>query len=319
VFSCPRDRGAGAPLRSSRSCLEVALSLAPIDQLESLSPPRPPSGGRSDSWTENRPSRGWLPRLETHELWSYRELAVALALKDLKVRYKQTFFGVAWAIIQPLLGVLIFSVFFGRLAGLPSDGIPYPVFVYAGLTFWTFFSTGISAAAQSLVDDRDLVTKVYFPRVLAPAAAVLPGLVDLAVSLGIVVVFMAIYGVAPSLPLVVLPLWIVGGVLLAFASGLWLSALNVKYRDVRYALPFLVQLWFFASPVVFSSSLVEGGWRYVFALNPVMTLIDGFRWSLVDGPGPGAEGLVSLAVGLVVLGSGLVYFRRVERTFADLI
>jgi lipopolysaccharide transport system permease protein len=270
-------------------------------------------------WTENRPSRGPFPRIDFRELWAYREVARALALKDLKVRYKQTVFGVAWAVMQPLLGAAIFSIFLGRLAGVPSDGIPYPVFVFAGLVVWTYFSSSITAAAQSLVENRELVTKVYFPRLLAPFAAIFPSLVDFAIALGIVAAFMAVYGVAPSGALLLLPLWLVGAVGLAFAIGLWLSALNVKYRDVRYALPFLIQVWLFASPVVFPSSLIDGAWKYVYAINPVVGLIDGFRWSLLGGPPPSAADLVSLFSALVIFAGGITYFRRVERYFADLI
>lgn len=270
-------------------------------------------------WVENRPSTGWFPRVDLRELWAYRELALVLALKDLKVRYKQTFFGVAWALLQPLLGVLIFSVFLGRLAGVPSDGIPYPVFVYAGLSIWIYFSTSVTAAAQSLVDNRELVTKVYFPRLLAPLAAVFPGLLDLVIGLGILAVFMAAYGVVPGAAIVLLPAWILAALVLAIAVGLWLSALNVKYRDVRYALGFLMQVWLFASPVVFPSSLVDGAWRYAFAANPMVAVLDGFRWSLIGAPHPGLDGLISLAVGIVILASGTAYFRRVERSFADVI
>jgi lipopolysaccharide transport system permease protein len=275
--------------------------------------------GTEPRWTESRPSSGWLARLDIAELWSYRELAFFLALRDLKLRYKQTVFGVSWAIIQPLAGMVLFSVVFGRLAGLPSEGIPYPVFVFAGLTVWTYLSGAVGSAAESLVEHRDLVSKVYFPRLLAPLAAVLPGLVDFGISLLIVAIVMTFYGVAPGAALVLLPLWAVAMVLIALGAGLWLSALNVLYRDVRYALGFVLQLWFFASPVVFPSSLFEGSWRYVFAANPVVALLDGFRWSLAGTPPPGPEALVSLATGLLLLGGGIVYFRSVERRLADVI
>jgi lipopolysaccharide transport system permease protein len=275
--------------------------------------------GEEAVWVENSPARGWHPGGALRELWAYRELALVFALKDLKVRYKQTFFGIAWAVLQPLVGVLIFSVFLGRLAGVPSDGIPYPVFVYSGLSIWIYFSTSVTAAAQSLVDNRELVTKIYFPRLLAPLAAVFPGLLDLAIALAILAVFMAIYGVVPDAAILLLPAWILAALVLAFAVGLWLSALNVKYRDVRYALGFLMQVWLFASPVVFPSSLVEGTWRYVYAMNPMVGVIDGFRWSLATGPSPGLDGLVSLAAGIAIFVSGIVYFRRVERSFADVI
>jgi lipopolysaccharide transport system permease protein len=272
---------------------------------------------REPAWFENRPSTRWLPRLNLRELWRYRELAYHLALRDIKVRYKQTAFGVAWAVLQPLLGVLVFSIVFGRLVDVPSDGIDYPVFVYAALVVWVYLSASVDAAAQSLVEYRDLVTKVYFPRLLAPLAAVLPGLVDLAISLAILAVFMIGYGVAPDLALLTLPLWILGAVAVASGAGLWLAALNALYRDVRYTLAFGLQLWLFISPVVFPSSLVDGGWRFVFSVNPAVGLIDGFRWSAIGGPPPGAEDVVSLAVCLLLLVTGAAYFRHVERRLAD--
>ena len=275
---------------------------------------------RSDAepvWFENRPSEGWLPRLNARELWFYRRLGYQLAIRDLKVRYKQTVFGIAWAVLQPVLAAVVFSVVFGTLADVPSDDLPYPVFVYAGLTVWIYFSGAIDASARSLVEDRELVTKVYFPRLLAPFAALLPGVLDLAISLVILAVIMVIYGAAPGLALITLPLWIVALVVVALGAGLWLAALNALYRDVRYALAFGIQLWLFISPVVFPSSLVEDGWRFLFSANPMVGVIDGFRWATVDGPAPGAEDLVSLAVCIVLLVTGAVYFRRTERVLAD--
>ena len=270
-------------------------------------------------WTENAPSRAWLPRLRPGELWAEREVALILALKDIQVRYKQTFFGAAWAVIQPLVAVLIFTVIFGRAANLPTDGIPYAVFSYAGLAVWLYFASAVSAAAQSLVDNRDLVSKVYFPRLLAPIAAVVPGLVDLAVSLPIIAVFMAVWSVEPEARLLLLPLWTIAALVTALAVGLLLAGLNVRYRDVRFALPFLLQVWFFASPVVYSASLLDGAWRYVYALNPMATIVSGFRWSIAGGPAPGPEALVSAVVVVVLLVCGLAYFARVERAFADVI
>jgi lipopolysaccharide transport system permease protein len=270
-------------------------------------------------WIENRPSTGWLPRFDLAELWSSRDVAFVLALRNIQIRYKQTILGVAWAVLQPLAGVAIFTILFGRLAELPSEGIAYPVFVYAGLSVWLYFSNSANAAAESLAQYRELVTKVYFPRLLAPAAAVLPPLIDLAVSLLAVGVFMVIYGVAPGAAFTLLPLWLLAAVLIAFGVGVWLSALNVQYRDVRNVLAFMLQLWFFATPVVYGSSLVEGKWSFILALNPIAGLLDGFRWSLIGAPAPDTTGLVSLAVGLFVLVSGVAYFGRVERRFADLI
>ena len=268
-------------------------------------------------WIENRASTGWLPRLREQGLWQYRELAYHLALRDIKLRYKQTAFGVAWAILQPLLGAIVFSVVFGTLADVPSDGIAYPVFVYSGLVIWVYLSGSVGAAAESLVEHREVVTKVFFPRLLAPFASVFPGLLDLAISLVILVGLMIGYGVAPDAALLTLPLWILGAMAVALGAGLWLSALNALYRDVRYTLAFGLQLWLFISPVVFPSSLVDGGWKFVFSLNPAAGVIDGFRWATIGGPTPGVEVLVSLASCLIVLVSGTIYFRHVERRLAD--
>jgi lipopolysaccharide transport system permease protein len=270
-------------------------------------------------WVENRAIDGWLPGLDLAEAWASREIAVVLALRNIQIRYKQTFLGVAWALLQPLAAVGIFTLIFGRLADLPSEGVPYPVFVYAGLAVWFYFSQSATLASECLAQYRELVTKVYFPRLLAPLAAVVPALVDLAISLLAVGVFMAIYGVAPTGAIVFLPLWLVALVILTFGVGTWLSALNVQYRDVRNALAFLLQLWFFATPIVYGSSLLEGGWGFLLALNPLVGLLEGVRWSLVGAPVPGPEALVSLAAGIVVLTSGIVYFGRSQRRFADLI
>jgi lipopolysaccharide transport system permease protein len=270
-------------------------------------------------WVDNRALDGWLPRLDFAEVWASREIAVVLALRNISIRYKQTFFGFGWALLQPLAAVGIFTLIFGRLAELPSEDIPYPVFVYAGLAVWFYFSQSATLASESLAQYRELVTKVYFPRLLAPLAAVVPALVDLAISLIAVGVFMAIYGVAPTGAIVFLPLWLVALVILTFGVGTWLSALNVQYRDVRNALTFLLQLWFFATPIVYGGSLLEGGWGFVLALNPLVGLLDGVRWSLVGAPFPGPEALVSLATGIIVLASGIVYFGRSQRRFADLI
>lgn len=270
-------------------------------------------------WVENRAPQGWLPRVDPRELWSYRELAMALALKDLKVRYKQTYFGVAWSILQPVLAVAIFTLIFGRLARLPADGLAYEVFAYAGMALWLYVAASTSAAALSLVDNRELVSKVYFPRILAPIAALLPALVDFAVALPILAGLALYHGELPGAAILLLPLWLVAAILVAGAMGLWLAALNVKYRDVKYGLAFALQVWFFATPVVYSSSLVEGDWRYVYALNPMTAVLDGFRWSAIGGPAPGAEVGVSAVVALLALLGSVVYFQRVERHAADVI
>jgi lipopolysaccharide transport system permease protein len=280
-----------------------------------------PAGDARDRkrWVENAPSRGWLPRLDVAELWASRELVLILALRNIKIRYKQTVLGVGWAILQPLAAVAIFTVVMRRLAHLPSEGIPYPVFVYGGLAVWIYFANGASMAAESLAQYRELVTKVYFPRLLAPLAAIMPSLIDLCISILAVGVFMAAFGVTPSWAIVLLPLWIVAAVGTTFGVGVWLSALNARYRDVRNALTFLLQIWLFATPVAYPSSLVHGAWRFLLYVNPVAGVVTGFRWSLVGAQRPGLAALVSLASGLVVFVSGLVYFARVERRLADFV
>jgi homopolymeric O-antigen transport system permease protein len=268
-------------------------------------------------WNVIRPRTGWWPGFGLGQLWAHRELALVLAQRDLQLRYRQTAFGVAWALLQPLAAMAVFTWVFGHVAGLPSDGLPYAPFVLVGVVLWFYISTAVSAAAESLVEHSDLVTRVWFPRPLAPIAAVLAGVVDLLVGLLLLVPVMAIASVAPPLQALTLPVWLLGGVLLAAGVGLWLAAMNVLYRDVRYALAFLLQIWLFVSPVVFPSSLVDSPWNWFFALNPVAGLIDGMRWALLDGPAPGPELAVSVASLVAILLGGILYFRRVERTFAD--
>jgi len=270
-------------------------------------------------WVENAPSHAWLPRVDVAELWASRELVLILALRNVKVRYKQTTLGVAWALVQPLAGVAIFTIVMRRLANVPSEGIPYPVFAFAGLAVWTYFASAATAAAESLAQYRELVTKVYFPRLLAPLAAILPGLIDLGISIVAVGVFMAIFGVSPSWAIVLLPLWVVAAAVTTFGVGVWLSALNARYRDVRNGLGFLLQIGLFATPVVYPSSLVHGSARLLLYVNPVAGVVEGFRWSLIGAPRPGLEALVSLATALLVLSAGIVYFARVERRLADFI
>lgn len=270
-------------------------------------------------WVENRPPRSWWPRIDLRELWDSREVAYFLALRNVKSRYKQTFFGAAWALIQPLSGVAIFSVVLGKLADVPSEGIPYPVFVFAGLTLWLYFAAAVNAATDSLAGYRQLITKVYFPRLLAPLAAVMPALLDLAVALGALAVFMGIFGVAPTAAIVLLPLWMLATVAFAFGVGVWVAALNVKYRDTRNAISFLLQVWFFATPVAYGTSLLEGKWSFIVAANPMAGLIDGFRWSLVGTPAPGGASFIALGVGVLVLVTGIAHFARAERFFADMI
>ena len=277
------------------------------------------SARRLPAWVENTASDRFHPVALVRDLWTYRELGVAFAISTLRVRYKQAAFGIAWAVLQPLLAVILFSIVFGRLAGLPTDGIPYPVFNYSAMILWLYVSLGVAAAAQSLVENRDLITKVYFSRPVAPLAAAFPGLVDLAIAFVVLLGMLVVYGVTPGWAVVFTPLWVVAAMLVVLSVGFPLAALNVRFRDVRLALPLALQLWLFASPVVYSSSLVEGGWKYVYALNPMSTVLDGFRWSIADGPAPGPESLVSAAVVVVVLVAGLSYFARAERSFADVV
>jgi lipopolysaccharide transport system permease protein len=270
-------------------------------------------------WRVIRPPERGLPRLGLRELWAYRDLGLILALRDLQLVYRQTLVGVAWVLIQPLAAMLIFALVFGRLAQLPSDGVPYTSFSLAGLTVWTFVSTAITSAATSLTEDRDLVTKVYFPRMLAPMAAVLAATVELLVTLALLIPVLAIDHVAPPLQVLTLPLWILGAILLASAVGLWVSAANVLYRDVRYVLGFMLQAWLFISPVAISSSLVPVAWRWVYNLNPAAGLIDGMRWAILDGPSPGPQLAVSVGSLLLLLVSGAAWFRTAERVFPDTI
>jgi lipopolysaccharide transport system permease protein len=264
------------------------------------------------------PTRGfqWL---RLRELWEYRELLYFLSWRDVKVRYKQAWLGAGWAIVQPLLTMVVLSLVFGRLAGIPTDGLPYPIFSFAALVPWTFFSTGITQASNSMLASVELVRKVYFPRIMMPAAAILPGLVDLAITFLVLVAMMPFFGISPTIHVVWLPLF----VLLAFATaagvGLWLSALSARYRDIRFLVPFLTQLGLFATPIAWSSSRVQEPLRTLLGLNPMSGVVEGFRWALLGTePSPGLIG-VSIGAALVLLISGLMYFGRMERSFADVI
>lgn len=282
--------------------------------------PAAPHARNAGRYTEIRPATGLFRGLDLHEVWESREIAMTLASRQLRVRYKQTALGVAWVVLQPAATVVVFTIIFGRLAGLPTDGgIPYPVFVVAGVVFWNYIFNSVQAATQRFVQDRELVTKIYFPRILAPFASVLPPLMDLSVGIVISAVLMAAYGVAPSVALVLLPFWILAAVLVAFAAGMIFAALNVQYRDIGNVLGFLLQLWMFTSPIVFASSSVRGTARTVLSINPVTGLVDGMRFSLLGASAPPAVDLVSLATGLALCGCALWYFQRVERRFADVI
>ena len=272
----------------------------------------------ADRWVENRAPTGWH-KVDMRELWAYRELVAFLAVRDVKVRYKQAALGMLWAVLQPLAGALVFTVVFDRIANLPSDGIPYPVFAFVGVMVWTYFTTSVQTAMASLVGNVGLVTKVYFPRMAAPIAAVLPGLLDMGVSLVILAVLLVVYGVTPGLALLALPLCIAVLVALAFGVGLILATLNVRYRDVKGVSSLLLQLWLFASPVAYASSVVEGRWGPLYDLNPMAGLIDAFRWSLLGTEAPSLDALASLGVLVALLVVGLAVFAREERRFADII
>jgi lipopolysaccharide transport system permease protein len=268
-------------------------------------------------WVENRPSAG-SRALRLGELWAYRELVFFLALRDIKARYKQAAFGIGWAVVQPIAGVLMLTLVFRRIAGVPSDGIPYPLFALLGYLLWSYFGSGIATASTSLVGNVSLVTKVYFARLAAPVAALLPGLVPLAVGLVLLALLMLFYGVAPGWEAFAFPLCLAGAVVTTLGVGLLLATVNVKYRDVGQVIGLLTQLWFLATPVAYPSSLV-GEWRWAYALNPMTGVLDSARWALLGGPAPGAELLISAAVALALLGLGLLYFQRAERQFADFI
>ena len=266
-----------------------------------------------------RPSKGWIA-LDLRDLWQYRELMFFLTWRDIKVRYKQTALGVAWAVIQPVFTMVVFSVFFGWLAGMPSEGLPYPIFTFCALLPWQLFAHALTESSTSVVANQNLITKVYFPRLVIPLSAVLASLVDFVIALGVLVGMMAYYGIAPTSAVWTLPLFVLLTAALAMGVGLWLSALNVQYRDVRYTIPFLTQIWLFATPIAYPSSLVPEPWRAWYGLNPMAGVVDGFRWALLGTAGaPGGLLAVSAAVTLIILVSGLHYFRRTERTFADTI
>ena len=264
------------------------------------------------------PARGWLP-VHLGEVWAYRDLLYFLVWREIRVRYKQTALGVAWAIIQPFFTMVVFSIFFGRLAGIRTDGIPYPVFAFAALLPWQLFAFSLVESSNSIVANQRLLTKVYFPRVILPLASASVGLADFAIASVVLLGLMLFYGITPGLAILTAPLWVGLAVMTALAASLWLSSLNVRYRDVRYTLPFLTQLWLFSTPVAYPTSIVPDVWRPLYALNPMVGVVDGFRWALLGGPAPGTTVVVSAAVVLVVLAGGLFYFRRTERTFADVV
>ena len=265
------------------------------------------------------PSRGWAA-LDLADLWQYRELIYFLTWRDIKVRYKQTVLGGAWAILQPFLTMVVFSVIFGRLAGIPSDGLPYPIFAYCALLPWQLFAHALTESSNSLVANERLITKVYFPRLVIPISAVLAGLLDFLVAFVVLIGMMMYYHIQPTAAVWTVPLFLLLAVGAALGVGLWLSALNVQYRDVRYTIPFLTQFWLFLTPVAYPSTLVPVSWRALYGLNPMAGVVEGFRWALLGKTeGPGALLAVSVAITIVILVGGLYYFRRMEKTFADVV
>ena len=266
-----------------------------------------------------QPSQGWVS-LQLRDLWLYRELLYFFTWRDIKVRYKQTALGAAWAVIQPLFTMLVFSLFFGRLAKIPSDGIPYPLFAYCALVPWTFFAQGLAQSADSLVGQGNLIKKVYFPRLAIPLSSVSAGLVDFSISFTVLLALMARYGVRPTSHLVWLPCLLLLAFVTSLGVGLWLSALNVRFRDVKYALPFIIQFWMFATPIAYPSSLLGKSGRLVLALNPMVGVVEGFRWALLGAKtAPGPLMAVSALAAVVVLTGGAFYFRRMEKSFADVV
>jgi lipopolysaccharide transport system permease protein len=277
------------------------------------------ANGRAIGTTVVQPSSGWQP-LDLAELWRYRELLYYLAWRDVKVRYKQTALGAAWAILQPLLAMAVFTLFFGRLVNVPSDGLPYPLFAFAGLLPWTYFANAVANAGSSLVTNTNLISKVYFPRLIVPLAGVLSGLVDFAIGLCVLIVLLFAYGMPPGVAVLLTPVPALFAVATALAVSLWLAALDVQYRDVRYVLPFLTQFWLFATPVAYPSSLLPEPWRTMYGLNPMVGVVEGFRWALLGkATAPGPLLIVSVAAVAAMLVGGLIYFRKTESTFADIV
>jgi len=270
-----------------------------------------------------QPTRG-LASLRLHDLWQYRELLFFLAWRDVKVRYKQTALGIAWVLLQPVIAVLIFSLIFGLLLQVPSGDVPYPVFAYTALLPWNYFSGALARSSTSLVGSANLITKVYFPRLIIPMSAVVSGLVDLGVSFVVLIALMAIYGIAPTPAILLLPVFVLLATLTALAFGLWLSALNVRYRDINYLVPFLVQIWMYITPVIYSTTMIPERFRFLLGLNPMTAVVEGFRWALLGAAASSLQApawIYGLSLGVLILAliSGLVYFRTTERTFADIV
>ena len=265
------------------------------------------------------PSKGWAA-LNLRDLWIYRELILFMTWRDLKVRYKQTLLGASWAVLQPFLTMVVFSIFFGNLAKVPSDGVPYPIFSYTALIPWTLFSKALHDASRSLVASSHMITKVYFPRMILPLASVLAGVVDFFIAFVVLIGMMIFYHISPTTNVWTLPLFLILALITAIGVGLWLSALNVLYRDINYVLPFLTQFWMFLTPIAYPSSMIPQRFQMLYALNPMTGVVEGFRWALLgSGQAPGTMTLVSSVVAVILLVTGMVYFRRMERQFSDMV
>ena len=265
-----------------------------------------------------RPPGKWVP-VDLKELWAYRELITAFTMRDIRLRYKQTGLGIAWAVLQPLLTVVVFTIFFGGLAHLPTDGFPYPLFYISGLIAWNLFSDGLTRSTTSMVTNSNIMTKVYFPRMVVPLASILSPLVDFAVSFILVLAIMVYYGFVPTINIIFLPLFLLLALATSLGVGLWLSALNVRYRDFQYTVPFMIQIWMFVSPLVYPASLVPASLRIWYGLNPMAGVIEGFRWALLGDGMPSAMILVSVGMVILILVSGMFYFRRMEQYYADIV
>jgi len=266
-----------------------------------------------------KPLKGWVS-LGLREIAEYHELLYFFIWRDIKIRYKQTFLGASWAIIQPLFTMVVFSLFFGRLAKVPSDGIPYPLFSFAALVPWTFFANGLSLGANSVVNSSNLVTKVYFPRLVMPLATVLSGAVDFALAFAVLMGMMFYYGMVPTVNIIWLPMFFLLSLVTAVGVSLWSSALNVQFRDVRFIIPFVTQFWLFATPIAYPSSLLSGNWRTLYSVNPMVGVVEGFRWALLGtNTSPGPIVVISSMTALLILISGAFYFRHMEKNFADII
>jgi lipopolysaccharide transport system permease protein len=298
---------------------KLALEAASVESVPVASPGNSPRFSAAAAVTVIEPKRGWFA-WELHELREYRELLFFFVWREIKVRYKQTVIGAGWALLQPVMTMAVFSLFFGKLAHMPSGGLPYPIFFYCAVLPWSYFAGALSGATGSLVEHQRMITKIYFPRVLLPLSSVMAGLLDFAIAFVLLVGMIFYYGLSPGLAVLSVPAFLLLAIATAFGAGLWLSAANALYRDVRYVMPFLIQFWMFASPVAYPSSLVPARWRWLYGLNPMAGVIEGFRWAFT---GQGQPDIVLLAVSsaavVAMLLGGLLFFRRVEGTIADVV